>query len=254
MIKKILIFSSITLGGFLLVSSVWAATTISFSPTSINVSPGQNFNLVISLNPQGIRNYTVKAEVNYPADLLEVKSFSLSSGWMALSQTGYDLVDNTNGQLIKTAGYPAGIPTATTFGTITFSAKKAGQGIVSLSSNSMALDADNQNILTSPLAQASVKITAPSIPSVPPAAPAAPGEEEEVIEGAEEEITPPASIVEEEAIPSEEEAVEQPSLLAAIGNIVTFGTGNIFIGIIISIIILLLIFFIIRGIHLARSK
>lgn len=254
MIKKILIFSSIILGGFLLVGSVWAATTISFSPSTINVSPGQNFNLAISLNPQGIRNYTVKAEVNYPADLLEVKSFSFSSGWMPLSQSGYDLVDNTNGQLIKTAGYPAGIPTATTFGTITFSAKKAGQGTVSLSSNSMTLDADNQNILISPLAQASVKITTPVAPSVPPAAPAAPEEEEELIEGSEEEISPPADLVEEEVTPPEEEAAEKPSLVAAIGNIVTFGTGNVFIGIIVSIIILLLIFFIIRGIHLARSK
>lgn len=217
-----------------MVGSVWAATTISFSPTSINVSPGENFNLTISLNPQGVRNYTVKTEVNYPADLLEVKSFNFSNGWMAIPQSGYDLIDNTNGQLIKTAGYPGGMPTTATFGTISFSAKKAGSGIISLGSGSMALDADNQNILASPLAQASVKITAPAAPSTPPSAPTTPtAPEEEVTEEAEEEITPE----EEEIGPEEETGVEmpsaeevsapeeKPSLLAGIGSFISTLSG-----------------------------
>lgn len=252
MIKNILIIGLVILGGFLLVGSVWAATTISFSPTNINVSPGENFNLIISLNPQGIRNYTVKTEISYPTDLLEVKSFSFGSGWMALSQTGYDLIDNTNGQLIKTAGYPGGIPTVATFGTIAFSAKKAGSGTISLSSNSMALDAENQNILVSPLAEASVKIVAPVAPLTPPSISTSPTTPEEEVTG--EEITPPA---EEEVVISEEkvaeEPTEKPSLLAGIGNLITFGTGKAWVGIVISIVILLLIYFIVRGIRM-RSK
>ena len=259
MIKKILVFSSVVLGGFLLAGSVWGATTISFSPTSIDVEPGESFNLTISLNPQGIRNYTVKTEVNYPADLLEAKSFNFSGGWMALSQSGYDLIDNTNGQLIKTAGYPGGIPTATTFGTITFSAKKAGQGTISLSGNSMALDADNQNILTSPLAQAPVKITSPVIPSAPPAAPAAPEEEEEMPEEPGEEITPPVEEIGEEEVTAPEEEItgeieEKPSFLAAIGNILSFGTGSTTIGIVISLIALAIIFLIVRAVRLSRKS
>ena len=237
-----------------MVSSVWAATTISFSPTSVSVNPGQNFNLVVSLNPQGIRNYTVKTEVNYPADLVEVKSFNFGQGWMALSQAGYDLIDNTNGQMIKTAGYPGGIPTATTFGTITFSAKKAGSGTISLTGDSMALDDGNQNLLTGSLAQATVNITAPIAPTTPPAAPSAPTAPEEVTE---EEIIPPTEEGEEAAAPEEEaaeEAKEEPSLLAAIGNIITFGTDSVIIGIIVSLIALGIVLLIIRGIRLSKKS
>lgn len=256
MTKKILIFSSVALGGMFLASSVLAATTISFSPTNINASPGETFNLTISLNPQGVRNYTVKAEVNYPADLLEVKSFSFSNGWMAIPQTGYDLIDNTNGLLIKAAGYPGGIPISASFGTISFSAKKAGSGTISLSNNSMTLGDSNQNLLTSPLAQASVRITAAAAPSIPatpttPTAPTTPEEEPE------EEITPPTEEGEEVITPEEEkpdETAKEPSFLAAIGNVITFGTGNAFIGVIVSIIALLIVFFIVRGIRLGRSK
>jgi len=254
MIKKILITSLIVLGGFLLVGSVWAATNISFSPTSINVSPGENFNLTISLNPQGIRNYTVKTEVSYPADLVEIKSFNFGQGWTALSQTGYDLVDNTNGLLIKTAGYPGGIPISASFGTISFSAKKAGSGTISLGSNSIALDAENQNVLSSSLAQASVKITAPAAPSTPPSTPTSPTTPEEITE---EEITPPIEEGEEVITPEEEkpaEIAEEPSFLAAIGNVITFGTGNALIGVIVSIIALLILFFIVRGVRLRKSK
>lgn len=255
--KNILLISSVILGGIFLAGSVLAATTISFSPTNISIEEGENFNLIVSLNPQGVKNYTIKAEVDYPADLVEVKSFSFSNGWMALSQSGYDLVDNTNGLLIKTAGYPGGILTATTFGTIAFSAKKAGNGVIKLGSNSLALDSENQNVLSSSLAQVAVSIAAPA-PIAP--GPTYPDEETEEIEEVEEaeEIEEAETIEEEgeEVIIAEEEKeiVEEPSFLAAIGNVITFGTGNTFIGVIVSIVALLIIFFIVRGIRLRKSK
>jgi len=258
--KTILTISLVISGGIFLACSVLAATTISFSPTNISIEEGENFNLIVSLNPQGVKNYTIKAEVNYPADLVEVKSFSFSNGWMALSQSGYDLIDNINGQLIKTAGYPGGLPTTATFGTISFSAKKAGSGTISLGSNSLALGADNQNLFDGGLTQLTFNITAPTTPPIPPSiptiptTPTAPTTPEEVIE---EEITPPIEEGEEATTPEEEkpaETAEGPSFLAAIGNVITFGTGNAFIGVIVSIIALLILFFIVRGIRLRKSK
>lgn len=256
--RKIIVTIGLVVLGGILASSAMAATTISFSPTNINVNSGEDFNLVISLDPQGIKNYTVKAEVDYPSDLLEVKSFNFSQDWMAITQSGYDLIDNTNGRLIKTAGYPGGISAAATFGTITFSAKKAGQGTINLGSDSIALDSGNQNLLAGPLSQSSVEITAPAAPSTQPSTPAAPPAlKGEVIEG---EATPPTE--EEIVIPEGEKIVEEltqepqetPSLLAAIGNLVTLGTGKVWIGIIISVIILLIIYFVIRRIRLKKSK
>lgn len=255
--KTILLISSVILGGMFLTGSVWAATTISLSPASVSVTQGESFNLTIGVNPQGIKNYTVKVELEYPADLLEVKSFNFSSGWMALSQSGYDLIDNTNGLLIKTAGYPGGTPISVTFGTVSFSAKKSGNGVIKLSSNSMALDAENQNVLSSPLAQVAVSITAPAPIAPGPTYPDEETEEIEEVEGAEE--IEEAETIEEEGeeviiAKEEEEITEEPSFLAAIGNVITLGTGNAFIGVIVSIIALLILFFIVRGVRLRKSK
>jgi len=263
--ETILIISSTVLGIAFLTMPVLAATSFSFSPASINTTQGQSFDLAISFDPQGVKNYTVKLELDYPADLLEVKSFSFGNNWMPITQAGYDLIDNINGQLIKTAGYPGGLSSTATFGTISFSAKKDGTGAISVRDNSFAFDATNQNLFSG-ASQASVVITAPApaeiplipeMPSVETPTPKesvtpAPSEKE-----GEEEITPPTEEGEEVTTPEEEkpaETAEGPSFLAAIGNVITFGTGNAFIGVIVSIIALLILFFIVRRIRLRKSK
>jgi hypothetical protein len=238
--KKSLFLITLIAAGVVLATSVWAATIISLSPANVSVNQGRTFNLIISVNPQGIKNYTVKAELKYPADLLEVKSFSFGNNWMALVQPGYDLIDNTNGVLIKTAGYPAGTSSAVTFGTISFLAKKAGSGTIQVGNNSLALDSGNQNVLSSTLAQASVNITAPVSPPAPAPAP-----------------TPTPTPTPEEAVTPEEEApvvvsplTEQkpeakPSFFAAVGNIISFGTGKVWIAIIVAIVILAIIVYLV---------
>ena len=165
--KNILIITLAILGALVLVMPTLAATTVSFSPASINnVVQGQSFNVTISVNPQGINNYAEKIELNYPSDILEVKSFSFGSTWMALTQSGYDLVDNTNGVLVKTAGYPAGFSSATAFGTVSFYAKKAGNGTIKLGSGSIAFEAGNQSALSgTPI---SFTITAPAVTTPKP--------------------------------------------------------------------------------------
>jgi len=222
--KLLFTISLAALGVIVLAMPALAATTVSLSPVNISVTSGKNFNVVIAVNPQGASNYTEKIELDYPADLLQVKSFSLGSNWMALSQTGYDLIDNTNGKLIKTAGYPGGISSSATFGTVSFYAKKAGSGTIKLGSGSLALDANNQNVLSG-TPQVAFTVTAPaSVPAAPsePAAgtPAAPEQP------AEQPIEQPIA------------QAPQPTLLAALGVVLTLGTGSMWVGILVGLIIL----------------
>ena len=108
-IQKSILGSSVALlVALFFASPVLAATTASLSPSSVNVVPGQVFSITATVNPQGVNNFAEKLEVNYPADTLEVISFVLSGNWMALTQAGYDSIDNINGTLIKSAGYPSG--------------------------------------------------------------------------------------------------------------------------------------------------
>ena len=243
-----------TLGTTILAMPVLAATAISLSSTSINIAQGQNFNLVVAINPQGTNNYTVKAELQYPADLLEVRTFTLANNWMALSQQGYDLIDNENGLLIKTAGYPGGVSEPITFGTISFLAKQAGSGVIKVGDNSFVLDATNQDVLNSTLAQTSVVIASPiSEPSPPDTS----EPEEEVITEKEEEViteTIPTSTQTEEE-PAQEDEVEaeqysetqETTFLAAIGNILSLGTDNAWVSVFVGgIILAILIYFVQR--------
>ena len=236
MTKKILFTISLaTLGVIVLAMPALAATTVSLSPVSVKAVSGKSFNVVIAVNPQGVSNYTEKIELDYPADLLQVKSFSLGSNWMALSQTGYDLVDNANGTLIKTAGYPGGLSSSATFGTISFYAKKAGSGVIKLGTGSLALDANNQNVLSG-TPSVSVAITAPvSVPAEKPAA-ETPAETEQ-----------PAEQPVEQPIAQ----TPQPTLLAAIGGVLTLGTGSILLGILVGLIILAIIVYVI---YLLRKR
>jgi len=222
--KLLFTISLAALGVIVLAMPALAATTVSLSPVSVKAVSGKSFNVVIAVNPQGVSNYTEKIELDYPADLLQVKSFSLGSNWMALSQTGYDLVDNANGTLIKTAGYPGGLSSSATFGTISFYAKKAGSGVIKLGTGSLALDANNQNVLSG-APSVSVAIAAPaSVPAAPktPAAgtPAAPEQP------AEQPIEQPIA------------QAPQPTLLAALGVVLTLGTGSMWVGILVGLIIL----------------
>ncbi len=155
---------AVAFSGILFATNLYAATSISLAPTSVTLQQGQSLKQTITINPQGVKNYTLKLELRYPADLLEIKSFTFGSAWTALNQPGYDLIDNTTGILIKTAGYPGGLSSSATFGTVNFIAKKSGSGTVSLNSNSLGLDANNQNTLDGLLAKTAVSVLAVTTP------------------------------------------------------------------------------------------
>ena len=235
--KNLLKITLTVLGAMFLATSALAATNVSFSPASIKVTSGQNFNVAVTVNPQGINNYTAKIELDYPADILEVKSFSFGSNWMALSQAGYDLIDNTNGVLIKTAGYPGGLSQTANFGTVSFYAKKAGSGTIKVDSGSLALDANNQNVISgSPEVAFTVTAPAPVVPKpatptpavtpVVPTVPIAPASEPTAKQPIGQPIT---------------QQIPQSSLLATIGFVLTLNIW-IFIGLIILAIVAYMIY------------
>ena len=143
------------------------ASTISFSPTTVNVTKGQTFTLAVVANAAGTKSYTVKAEVAYPTALLEATGFVFGSGWMPLSAGGYDTIDNTAGKLVKTGGFTGGFTDAKTLGTITFKAKANGTATVSVSSATIIYDAQNKNTLSGTQGTASVTI-ASAAPAVAP--------------------------------------------------------------------------------------
>jgi len=194
---KIFTILAIT-AGMIIAASALAAADLSFSLSGgTTYKVGDTFTANIVVSPTE-KIYTVKAQINYPANLLKVESFTFNSNWMPLSQPGYDTIDNGAGLLIKTAGYPGGVSTQVILGTATFKVLNSGETIIKFTSDSLVLNGNNVNVAQA-LASLDLNLTPVSVPELP---------EEEVLpeEGVpSEEVTP-----EEEIVPSEEEVVTPP--------------------------------------------
>ncbi len=159
-----------------LVASPVYASSITFSPATVSVTAGQTFTVAVSANPQGTKLYTVKAEVSYPAALLEATGFTFGSGWMPLPAAGYDSTDNTVGKLVKTGGFPGGFVDTKALGTITFKAKADGVATISTGGATLAYDAQSKNTISGSQGASVVTVGAPaSTPEpTPPSLPTTP--------------------------------------------------------------------------------
>jgi len=243
--KNILAATLATLGALALTMPTLAATTASLSPSNISINPGKSFNVSILVDPQGINNFVEKVELKYPADILQVNSFTLNSSWMALTQPGYDLTDNANGILLKSAGYPGGISSATTFGTVSFSAKKAGTGTISIGGNSVAFEVNSQSIISG--LPVSVTVTAPTVaaPKAKTINPVTPETTQSLA---------PAPLIDDQPIavaPAEQPIIERTipsntSFMGYIGGIMTLGTGSVAVSVLLVVLILMVGFYVIR--------
>lgn len=163
--------AAVALGTISFALPVLAATTASITPANVTVTAGQQFNVVVAVNPNGTTDYAEQLQINYPAGFLQVASFNIGSGWMALTQTGYDSVDNVNGVLTKTGGYPNGISSLTPFGTITFTAVKSGSGAITIGNGSNAFQKSGQTAING--SSANFVVTAAAVaPVVAPKTPA----------------------------------------------------------------------------------
>jgi len=169
--KKTIIKISIFIGTLIFSSQAFAATDASLSPKEASIAPGSAFTLTISLDPHGSANYAEKLELDYPADLLEVRSFTLNSSWTALTQAGYDSIDNAKGMMIKSAGYSGGFSKDTVFGTVTFVGKKSGTASVSFGTGSKAYDASGEASLSGGSAAVTIASKAIAPSSSPKASP-----------------------------------------------------------------------------------
>lgn len=147
MIKSFLL-SAFIFGIIAVVPSTCLASSFLFEEKVVTVPVGKSFSLPVTIDPAGDLQYTVRFSVKFPADSVEVVSFSLDSDWMAVLQPSYDLIDNENGQLIKTAGFPSGFSEKEDFGTITFRAKRAGEFVITTDSQSFILNVQSESTLS----------------------------------------------------------------------------------------------------------
>ena len=254
---KKLILTITAVIGLLSAPTALAATNLILSPANISVKAGQTFTVVITVDPQGVKNSTIKTELDFPAGLLEVRSFAFGGGgsWVALKQPGYDLTDNTNGKLIKTAGYPGGVTTPTIFGTVTFAAKKSGSGAIRTTINSLALNDQSQNVLSG-TGQTNVTVAAALVAQVssrtPTPRPVA------VVKTPTTSVSPsPTPTTTTEPSPSETPA-ESPisdggGLLATIGTVASLGTDSKPLAVIVIIAVLAFLYWLIRKLFFRKA-
>lgn len=245
---KKLIFTITIISTLVLAIPASAATTLSLTPGNISVKQEQTFTVTVALNPQGAKNYTAKVELKFPANLMEVKTFTFGNNWLALSQSGYNLVDNTNGILIKSAGYAGGVSSPITFGTVSFLAKKSGSGVIEVGNSSLVLDASSQDVLSDAAVKASVVIAPKIVAQVPIPTPKA-SPSPVVLEGTPTPTPSPEPGIEENGTTEQEtpQPTPEPTLFATIGTIISLGTNNLFVGILVVVAVLLAIYFIQRA-------
>lgn len=142
------IFISISLFLLVMIPNMTIANSFNLRSTSKTIEPNKTFVLAVYVNPPNLSNaYTVQANINFPSDLISAESFTYASAWLPMNQAGYDLIDNSTGKLIKTAGYPNGFNKETLLGTVIFKVKKAGAVSISINKESFILDMDSNNVL-----------------------------------------------------------------------------------------------------------
>lgn len=144
------------------------AGSIMLTPESFSISPGERFSVAIRVEPAGATLYSASAQLSFDPALLRVEAFTLSPQWLPLAQPGYDLIDNEKGMLIKTAGYPGGISKATPLGSIAFTALQGGTAVISVSEDSLLLDASSTDRISGTQGRTSVAIAPKTTPHPAP--------------------------------------------------------------------------------------
>ncbi len=228
------------LGVFALLTPMSAlAASVSLSPTTMSIHTGDTFSVSVTADPASTKLYSVRANVSFDPSLVEITNFSFASAWMSIAQPGYDSVDNSNGILIKAAGYPGGFASATKLGTITFKAIKTGTATINSTNSSLLLDAVSKNQISGTQGSISVSITsAPtmSVKTTPKPTTVSPAKAKTPV------VT---SVVEPiaEATSTTSTTIATSSLLAAVNGAITFGTGSPIVSAILSAVVVLLVIY-----------
>lgn len=129
----------------IIIPKVSSASFISLESSSKKIKVNETLNVSVYIDPTSSMVYTAQVAVDFPADLVSVESFEYASYWLPITQSNYDLIDNENGKLIKTVGYPGGFNKKMLLGTLVLKAKQAGNIDLSINKESFVLDIDNNN-------------------------------------------------------------------------------------------------------------
>jgi len=162
--KKIIasLFLLLTLAAF----ETAFATTVEFTPASTVVNTNEIFYVPIMINPEAEKIYTAKIEITFDPNILEVLSFTPHASAIALTQPGFDDIDNIRGIIVKTLGFPVGMDSPTMFGSIIFRSKRAGQSQINLTNNYELINASNNHVI---VREAAAPITIAVSPLLPQA-------------------------------------------------------------------------------------
>lgn len=168
MTKLSLALIIIFLGSLFFSEAASAGTTLQLTPLEIKTKVGQRFTLTAKAIPDTGKNYTVRLSIKFLPELVSVQTWKYTDDWMPIRKSGYDELDNTTGVFVRTAGFPEGFGSATTFGTLTFLAKKASESFIQIRPESVVLDENNSTVVVlGPPVKVIIAEAAPQ-PAAPP--------------------------------------------------------------------------------------
>lgn len=169
--KKRILLSLVLAGLIFFAQQTLAAQNASlyFSSLSGNYSVGQKINLAIFVNPNGATYDTAVANINFPADKLQVQSFSLSPNFSTPSPD--NSFDNSAGTISYGAGITGGTSELLNFGTITFNVISSGNASVSFAPGSAIINAGES--VPAQIGSSAVFTLATPAPATPTPAPKA---------------------------------------------------------------------------------
>lgn len=144
------------------------AATFTFSPPNGSYQVGQDFNVNVYVDSREGFD-TVRANLKFSADNLEIKNFTRNSSFSFPS--GENGHNNQTGTFSYGAGIPGGISQGSTFGTITFRAKSPGQATLEINGDSLILS-DGENKFDGKNSTALFSLTSAATPT--PSSPATP--------------------------------------------------------------------------------
>ena len=154
----------------ILIPEISMANSLSLRSSAKMIEPGKTLTLSIYANSTSAKAFTAQANIDFPADLISIESFTFGSAWFPINQVGYDVIDNATGKLIKTAGYPNGFDNEILLGTLVIKSKKAGVVSFNFNKSSYILDMDSNNILTT-YSSFSITSSSPEKVVTPPVTP-----------------------------------------------------------------------------------
>ncbi len=146
-------------GLFAISGSADGYAEFSISSAGQRFNTGDSFTADIMIKPNGQTYDSVRLKMNYSSELLEVQQIKLNESYkFTYPDNGYD---NGSGVLSYGAGIPGGTNESSTFGKISFKAKKDGEAKIMIEPESTILS-NGENIFSGMPAVQTYTLSAPA--------------------------------------------------------------------------------------------